>query len=193
MTQNWPGKDTMNLNEIDLAIAGAKARFDHADGPYEPDVLALIRAAEAMREKLYGPVGDDPMPVFVIKGKDRLAPDAVHGYFTLCLSNGLPAQAAEVADAEREICGWQDRHPELVKTPDHEHVPVTSTPDGLRRIEHDGRLLKVVTRDVHDRRCISRVATLQEGTDPEVLHCAACGFCYPSSAPDENRNISPAH
>lgn len=42
----------MEMQEIDLAIAGAKARFDHADAPYEPDVLALIRAAEAMREEL---------------------------------------------------------------------------------------------------------------------------------------------
>lgn len=70
------------------------------------------------------PVSPDPMPVFVIKGKDRLAPAAVDAYFTLCLAQGLPEQAAEVADAAREIREWQDRNPDLVKTPNHPHVPV---------------------------------------------------------------------
>jgi hypothetical protein len=42
----------MDLTEIDSAIAGAKARFDHADAPHHPDVLALIRAAEAARQDL---------------------------------------------------------------------------------------------------------------------------------------------
>lgn len=69
------------------------------------------------------PVEEDPMPVFVIKGKDRLAPAAVNAYFTLCLSRGLSGQAAEVADAEQEIREWQYRHPNLVKYPDHPHVP----------------------------------------------------------------------
>lgn len=38
---------------VDDAIAAAKARYDHADAPYDPEALALIRAAETMRERLY--------------------------------------------------------------------------------------------------------------------------------------------
>lgn len=39
---------------VDDALSAAKARWDHGDAPYDPDVLALIRAAEAMRAALYG-------------------------------------------------------------------------------------------------------------------------------------------
>lgn len=39
--------------EVDAALAGAKDRFDHADAKYDPDVLALIRAAEQMRDRLF--------------------------------------------------------------------------------------------------------------------------------------------
>lgn len=53
---------------VDAALTAVKARYDHADAPYDPDVLALIRVAEAMRATLYGPAGADPMPVFVLKG-----------------------------------------------------------------------------------------------------------------------------
>jgi hypothetical protein len=177
----------MESAEIDQAIAGAKARFDHADAPHEPDVLALIRAAEAMREeeaetrllfdmqwKRMGEATErwraedpqararimpgldgllkwlmddadraragqpaqtptvqaplDPMPVFVIKGKDRLAPDAVAAYSDLCLAGELDEQWAEVQAALAEIICWQRRHPGLVETPDHKHVPAGPSP-----------------------------------------------------------------
>lgn len=39
---------------VDDALSAVKARWDHGEAPYDPDVLAVIRAAEAMREKLYG-------------------------------------------------------------------------------------------------------------------------------------------
>lgn len=41
-----PGLD---LDEVDAALAGAKDRWDHAGAPYNPDMLALIRAAEQLR------------------------------------------------------------------------------------------------------------------------------------------------
>lgn len=102
----------MDRREIDLAIAGAKDRFDHAEASHDPDVLALIRAAEALRAEL----------------------DAI---------------------------------------------------GGMRFVEHDGYTLKVITVALHDRLCRARVATPQEGTDPEVSHCAFCGFSYPRIVPAE--------
>lgn len=47
-------------------------------------------------------------------------------------------------------------------------------------IEHQGRQLRVIPMDQHDRRCDVRVASAQ-GTTPEVLHCHFCGFCYPKA------------
>jgi hypothetical protein len=47
-------------------------------------------------------------------------------------------------------------------------------------LEHQGLLLRVIPMDQHDRRCRVRVASAQ-GTTPEVLHCAFCGFCYPKA------------
>lgn len=109
---------------VDEALAAARARFDHAEAPYDPDVLSLIRAAEAMRAKLYGPVGADPMPVFVIKGKDILAPHAVSAYAVLCDAQGFFSQSREVRRAVDEIQDWQWRNRDQVKPPDHPHVPV---------------------------------------------------------------------
>jgi hypothetical protein len=117
-----PSYDT--AEDVDDALSAAKARFDHGDAPYDPDVLGLIRAAEAMREKLYGPVAGDPMPRFVIGGKDKLARAAVAEYHNLCLQAGLRDQAAQVFLAMSEIIRWQARNPGHVKLPDHEHVPV---------------------------------------------------------------------
>ncbi len=39
--------------------------------------------------------------------------------------------------------------------------------------------LRVVPRLIHDVLCEVRIATPQTDTDPEVLHCAFCGLCYP--------------
>jgi hypothetical protein len=115
---------TMDLSDIDAAINGARDRWGHADAQHNEDMLALIAAAEAMREKLYGPDGCDPMPVFVVKGKDLLAPDAIAAYQNACAERGLNEQARQVWLALGEVAGWQSRHPELVKLPDHPHVPV---------------------------------------------------------------------
>lgn len=50
---NLPPDDYDTAAAVDDALSAVKARFDHADAPYDPDVLALIRAAEAMRATLY--------------------------------------------------------------------------------------------------------------------------------------------
>lgn len=72
---------------------------------------------------------NDPMPVFVIKGKDQLALPAVHAYRQLCLDHGLVDQAVQVTRAYAELNGWQRRHPDRVALPDHEHVPAAAGAD----------------------------------------------------------------
>ena len=177
--------DYDNPAAVDAAIAAAKDRYDHAEAQHDPDVLALIRAAEAMRAKLYdpesgtaaalaeeaalrermsalltgvarglkgdppplvmhdwsdlpalaaemrvklyGPADGDPMPVFVIKAKDWLAPYAVSAYSVLCEAQGLIGQSHEVDQAVREMHDWQFRNRGLVKMPDHKHVPAAGT------------------------------------------------------------------
>lgn len=64
-----------------------------------------------------------PMPVFILKAKDNLAPGAVANYAILCETAGLFDQAEQVREALAEIVAWRDEHRELCKWPDHEHVP----------------------------------------------------------------------
>lgn len=68
----------------------------------------------------------DPMPVFVVKGKDFLAPGTVEAYRDMCVDAGLANQAREVALAHEEIMQWQTRNPHRLRWPAHEHVPVTT-------------------------------------------------------------------
>ncbi len=115
----------MKADEVDAALDAAKNLWDHADAPYNPEILALIRAAEAMREQLYGSHRDDndPMPVFVIKAKDEFASSSVDWYRRLCEARGLDEQAAQVRLAAADMDGWRERNPRLIQLPDHRHVP----------------------------------------------------------------------
>lgn len=65
---------------------------------------------------------EDPMPVFVLKGKDALAPGVVDYYRRECVRHGLAEQAEQVELAFREMAAWQQRNPDKVKLPDHKHV-----------------------------------------------------------------------
>jgi hypothetical protein len=68
-------------------------------------------------------VTTDPMPVFTIKAKDKLALRAVDAYRILCEGLGLDEQAREVERAYTEIDEWRQRNPGEIKLPDHKHVP----------------------------------------------------------------------
>lgn len=68
----------------------------------------------------------DPMPVFVLKGKDRLALDTIHHYKWLCREAGLLDQADEVEKAVDEMVAWRVRNFDRVQFPDHPHVPVAA-------------------------------------------------------------------
>lgn len=62
------------------------------------------------------------MPVFIIKAKDALAPEAVAAYRELCSKYQLHAQAAQVQLAIDEIVAWQESHPDDLRLPSYEHV-----------------------------------------------------------------------
>ena len=63
-----------------------------------------------------------PMPVFVLKARDNLAPGAVANYAILCEAAGLDDQAREVRKALAEMVNWRDEHRDLCKWPGHAHV-----------------------------------------------------------------------
>ena len=69
-------------------------------------------------------VVEDDEPVFLIRGRDILAPEAVQAYMNLCKVLCLDEQAGEVDKAIDEIVEWQEANPNLVKDPDHAHVNV---------------------------------------------------------------------
>ena len=103
-----------NLEEIDAALDGAKARWDHGDAPYDPDALALIRAAEAMRAHIASIHGDnaaDPMPVFVIKADSKLALQVANDYADVCEHHGLEDARVQAIRAFDEFSAWQERNP----------------------------------------------------------------------------------
>jgi hypothetical protein len=93
----------------------------------------MCPGTEYMKDELYAdePVwvetapDPDPMPVFVIKGKDKLALEAIRAYRRLCEHYGLRTQAREVGKAHREMREWQQRNRAAMQLPDHPHVPAT--------------------------------------------------------------------
>jgi len=122
-----------DVDQAGGAIAELAANFG-----WDDEKVALLRRLRAAVEAFdinkvaaLSPAAIDSsnalMPVFAIKGKDKLAPDAIAAYAQLCLEAGLTEQWAEVEAAHSEVVVWQDRHPDLVKTPDHKHVPATQS------------------------------------------------------------------
>jgi hypothetical protein len=68
------------------------------------------------------------MPVFPIKAKDALAPEAVQAYRALCARHGLDDMVAQVDLALVELDAWQAAHPNDVRLPSHRHVPTPPRP-----------------------------------------------------------------
>jgi hypothetical protein len=85
-----------------------------------------------------GPLDDDPMPVFTIKGQDRLALETIEAYWVLCKRLGLHQQADEVSKALDEMRAWQNRNPGRMKLPDHEHRPAGETALGYPILSGSG-------------------------------------------------------
>lgn len=102
-----------------LVAAGLAAVNQMMDGPADLEPYVVHRGKV---RTLYR-VPEPPMPVFPILAKDLLAVDAVAAYQALCLKHGRAEQAAQVQLALDEMDAWQAAHPDLVKWPDHDHVP----------------------------------------------------------------------
>lgn len=66
----------------------------------------------------------EDMPVFTIKAKDAFAIPMLKKYHEMCRDFGLYDQADEVTDAINEIWKWREENADLVKLPNHKHVPV---------------------------------------------------------------------
>ena len=75
----------------------------------------------------------DPMPVFIIKAKDNLAPGVIAQYVRACVDQGLHNQARSVIDSLEEVNAWRERNPGLCKWPDHAHVPAGEPGSGSER------------------------------------------------------------
>lgn len=57
---------------MDAALAGAKDRFDHGEAQHDPDVIALIRAAETMYEHLFGDLAEENALIALTRFADWL-------------------------------------------------------------------------------------------------------------------------
>lgn len=67
----------------------------------------------------------DYMPVFILKGQDRLALAAILDAQVLVV---LHAQAQEVQKAMEKMTLWQEDNPQRMKLPDHRNNSVTGMP-----------------------------------------------------------------
>lgn len=67
-------------------------------------------------------VKPDPMPRFVLLGKDKHTPETILAYAHACDRAGNHAQHDEAVKAYYEMLEWQQRNPDKVKEPDHKHV-----------------------------------------------------------------------
>lgn len=91
------------LADLDAALAGAKARYDHADAPDDYDVRALIRAAEAARAALtLTPTDTDNVTLF-----DAVIDDVADGWM----------QGDSMPTAEAFVRAIKARGYELVRVP----------------------------------------------------------------------------
>lgn len=58
-------------------------------------------------------------PVFIIRGKDKAAPDAVEEYGLIAVEHGASREFGDsVSSRANEIRVWQKNNPSLVKFPD---------------------------------------------------------------------------
>ena len=72
--------------------------------------------------RIQDPAGIIPAdePVFLIRGQDRAAPEAVRSYADIAQRAGAPRSVVdECYQWAMEIQRWQETHPEKVKVADH--------------------------------------------------------------------------
>jgi hypothetical protein len=58
-------------------------------------------------------------PIFVLRGHDRIAPQAIRAWGTFVSSEkGLQSEYEDAVAKQDRMVAWQEAHPELVKMPD---------------------------------------------------------------------------
>ena len=66
----------------------------------------------------HDPLGDDE-PAFVLRGRDKLAADAILGYAAACREAGCPEEhLTQVHEAVSRFDRFAEQHPDRMKLPD---------------------------------------------------------------------------
>ncbi len=113
-------------------------------------------------------MSDDPMPVFIVKAKDNLAPRAIAAYVNSLYDNGLSVQATYAMAALQEVVAWRERNEHLCKWPDHKHVPAGQAGSGSEPRLQDGGA---------DCECRARYGADRDGTFPARAMCPLATEC----------------
>lgn len=108
---------------IDICEKTAGALESEAKDLPEVGPMAIMKHVHAeMRLSAEGAA--QQQPVFVLKSTDALSLPTIEAYRRECVRRRLDDQARQVTAAFLEMAAWQARNPELIKLPDHKHVPV---------------------------------------------------------------------
>jgi len=131
---DWAGAANVygptEANPLRLYVAANEAWLDLETGEWIiRDSRGFYPCKAEVFEATYEPVAIDPMPVFTIKAKDKLAVAAIYAYRDLCFKHGLGPQALEVEKAIAEMRDWRRHNRGHVAMPDHQHVPVAVDPE----------------------------------------------------------------
>jgi hypothetical protein len=111
--------DYMRIQEPTKLLAALTLLVNRADVMETPTEAEVKEAKDLL--KWYGdlppvehPIGENE-PVFLLRAKDRFAPEVVDEYARRCSDAGLPI-AQVVFETADSICAWQREHGS--KTPD---------------------------------------------------------------------------
>jgi len=93
------------------ALDEARAKWDHADAPYQPTVLGLIRAAEAMFATLYPGDGKEWVYFIAFNSHGRAGNGEIHMTEPIVSINQINQIEAYLRDQcshdEAIVTGWQ--------------------------------------------------------------------------------------
>jgi len=101
--------DYTTRDGVQTALDEARAKWDHADAPYQPTVLSLIRAAEAMFAALY-PDGGKWQYFVTFNSQGRAGNgqfDITEPISSIDQVHQIEKYLRESGYAEAIVCGWK--------------------------------------------------------------------------------------